>query len=607
MARISIGSEENVFKIHKWLGINENPDGDTQLSPGEAAEMRNFKITRDGNLQLRPGCKTIHAVRSWTGPFRGIWNGKVGDAEHTVFAAGGALYKYDFTTNAAAPILRSGVTVTDAPTFFFGYGGKLYAMNGYEYIEWDGANDAIPVAGYRPLVAVAVPPAGGGTQLEQVNRLNGLRRVWVSPNGSAKVFNLPEKGLASIDYVRIRATGADCAPETYSADLTNGTVTFTAAPASGTNSIEIGYTHPDSFCAQVMSMRFAEIFNGATDNRVFLYGDGTNRAIYSGLDYDGRERADYFPDLNVLDIGTENTPITALIRHYAQLAVFKSDSAYSVQYGTISLSDGRTTAAFYVTPANRIVGNEAPGQVQLVNNSPRTLSDSTVYEWLGYSGFSANLTSDERQSRVISHRVHATLSGMSLRDAYTFNDRERQEYYILQGGTAVVNSYATDTWYIYRDFNFTHLLVVAGALYGCTASGELAHISRRYQGDNGTEIEALWRSGSLAFARDWQKKYAARIFVTMKPETKAQLFVTVRTNRKSEYAPSSVSLGLAGFSDTNFRHWSFGTNRQPQMKRLKLKAKKFSYLQLIFESSSNWSTATVLSAAVRLRYAGDIR
>jgi hypothetical protein len=317
MARVLTGSEESVFKIHKWLGINENPDGDTQLSPGEAAEMRNFKITRDGNLQLRSGYKTIHTERSWTGPVRGIWTGKAGDAEHTVFAAGGELYTSDFAANAATPILRSGVTVTDAPTFFFGYGGRLYAMNGYEYIEWDGAGDAIHAEGYRPLVSVAVPPAGGGTQLEQVNRLNGLRRVWVSPNGSAATFTLPEKGLASVDYIKDRATGADYAPEKYSSSLADGTVTFSAAPTGGTNSLEIGYTHPDSFRAQIVSMRFAEIFNGATDNRVFLYGDGTNRAIYSGLDYDGNERADYFPDLNVLDIGTANTPITALIRHYA--------------------------------------------------------------------------------------------------------------------------------------------------------------------------------------------------------------------------------------------------------------------------------------------------
>jgi hypothetical protein len=287
--------------------------------------------------------------------------------------------------------------------------------------------------------------------------------------------------------------------------------------------------------------------------------------------------------------------------------VFKSDSAYSVQYGAISLADGRTTAAFYVTPANRAVGNEAPGQVQLVDNSPRTLSDSAVYEWRNYSSLTSSLTSDERQSRVISHRVHATLSGMSLRDAYTFNDREQREYYVLQGGTAVVNNYATDTWYIYRDFNFTQLFVAAGALYGCTASGELAYISRRYQSDNGAPIDAFWRSGSLAFERDWKKKCAAKTFVAMKPEAKAQLFVTVRTNRKSEYARRPISLGLAGFSDTDFKHWSFGTNRQPQIKRLKLKAKKFSYFQLIFESNSSWSTATVLSAAVRLRYTGDIR
>ena len=55
MARITGAQNERVFSVQKWLGLNQNPDGDTKLKMGEAASMRNWKVTRDGNLQKRPG------------------------------------------------------------------------------------------------------------------------------------------------------------------------------------------------------------------------------------------------------------------------------------------------------------------------------------------------------------------------------------------------------------------------------------------------------------------------------------------------------------------------------------------------------------------------
>ena len=33
------------------------------------------------------------------------------------------------------------------------------------------------------------------------------------------------------------------------------------------------------------------------DSRIFVYGDGTNRAFHTGVDYDGTPRADYFLSL----------------------------------------------------------------------------------------------------------------------------------------------------------------------------------------------------------------------------------------------------------------------------------------------------------------------
>ncbi|MCL2401955.1 MAG: hypothetical protein FWC90_04860 [Oscillospiraceae bacterium] len=602
MARIQQNPDVSVLRINSWLGVNEHPDGDTELRPGEAAEMVNFRITKDGNLQLRPGMRTVHSARAWQGPIRGVWRGRVKGELVTVFAAGGRIWVFDFGTTEATEITDE--TITDGATTFFGFARKLYIMTGHEYLEWDGENPVRQVEGYRPLISVSRHPSGGGTELEQINKLTGKRRARYSPTDGIRAYQLPERNIKSVDYVRDLADGTDIDADRFTVDLTNGTVTFHFTPANGINTIEIGYTAGTDFRREVEAKRFAEFFNGGADNRVFIYGDESNKALYTGLDSAGNPRADYFPDLNVLDVGTANTPITAMIRHHDRLAVFKTDSAYSVQHGVINLEDGRAVPAFYVSTVNRSIGNAAPGQAELVQNNPRTLFNSAVYEWSNQA--IQTLTNDSRQSRVISRRVHATLRAMNLKNTVTFDDNERQEYYIIEGDVAVVNSYMTDTWFIYRDFDISHLFTVNGGLYGTTRDGDIVSISRSHTSDNGREISARWISGSIAFNRDWQRKFVSRLFVTMKPEAKSFIRAGIRTNRSQQIA-QTVSQGLITFTDANFRHWSFGTNRQPQTRRLRIRANKLTYLQLVFESRSDWSTATILAASMRAMYSGDAR
>jgi len=58
MARIS-GTSGSAYRISRFLGLNEAPDGDTSLKMGEAAEMRNWRVTDAGNLVRRPGTRDI--------------------------------------------------------------------------------------------------------------------------------------------------------------------------------------------------------------------------------------------------------------------------------------------------------------------------------------------------------------------------------------------------------------------------------------------------------------------------------------------------------------------------------------------------------------------
>ena len=595
-----------MFQIKAWGGLNENPDGDTKLKMGEAAAMRNFRITRDGNLQRRPGSGEIYSLLAngaEASPVRGIWSGWVNGKEQLVSACGGKLWRLWDEETGAYIREEIGNISTENEIHFFGFANALYMINGVEYKVWDG-NTLSDVGGYRPLVTVSVPPGGGGETLEQVNKLTGERRCWFSPDGEKSVFQLPEKGLLSLDYVKNLTTGENMAADSYTADLTAGTVTFTGAPGAGTNTIEIGWTMGENFRGEVLSMHWGELYAGTQDTRIFLYGDGSNKALYSGLDYDGKPRADYFPDLNEVAVGDANTPITGMIRHYSRLLCFKTGSAWTIQYGTISMADGLVTEAFYVTPVNRSIGNVAPGQVRLVLNSPRTLHGSDVYEWKNNSSYSSNLTVDERQAKRISDRIYATVRKFELESCYCYDDNWAQEYYICQGGKALVHNYAADAWYYYEDFDAVCMANLHGELLYGTSDGRLMHFSTDYLSNDGRAIDAYWESGSISFGQDYQRKYSAMLWVGVKPESSAEVTVTVQTDRSSSYTEKMITSSLAAFAHANFARWSFATNRKPQMSRLKIKAKKFVFYKLIFRSNTPDTTATILAADIRVRFTG---
>ena len=615
MARIAAKNDITVLKIKAFLGLNENPDGNTTLKPGEMAEMKNFRITKDKHLQIRPGTKTVlslaDALLALGGEsvqadaetrLCGVWRGTVGGGEHILASYGGHIWDVDLEAATA----KDKGTATQDETTFFPFGGKVYLLNGHDYMSWDGGADTTfqTVEGYIPLVQTATTPAGAGTLVESVNRLTGKRRVAFSPDGTAATFQLPEKDIDAV--VAVTVNGA--AVTGYTEDLTAGTVTFSEAPAAGTNTMGITYRKGNGSRGDVTGMRYSELFNGSTDTRVFLYGDGTNRAIYSGIELgSGQPSAEYFPALGEVAVGERNTPVTALVRHYSRLMAYKPNSAWVIQYGTISLEDSSTTAAFYVQPVNRQLGNEAMGQVKLLENNPLTLDVGSVYQWKSNSSYTGYISSNENNAKRISDRVSETMGGFDVGAVRTFNIKCDHEYWFLQGGKALILNYANDSWYIYEDLPFTHLLEVENEKYGFGQDGRVFRFSREYRNDDGAAIDCYAATGAMDFDRDWVLKYSPMIFVAMQPESNARIYVTAESNRKSDYPEKVIAYNLSTFRNVDFGHFSFSTNRKPQVRRAKLKVKKATFYRLIFKSNSASATATVLETDVQLRYAGNVK
>lgn len=64
MATVPTNVQENIYQIKRWKGVNEAQEGEASLEMGEAAIMRNFKVTAGGALQKRGGSQNVAGLLS---------------------------------------------------------------------------------------------------------------------------------------------------------------------------------------------------------------------------------------------------------------------------------------------------------------------------------------------------------------------------------------------------------------------------------------------------------------------------------------------------------------------------------------------------------------
>lgn len=594
MARVISSTGTYAQKIEKFLGLNECETGDALLKMGEAARMENFRVSKEYCLEIRPGTRTV--LTPGASPVRGLWDGNVGGKKVTLCACAGHIW--DITGMLTCVDLGD---LTDDVTEFFGMNGNVYILNGHEYKFWTGSGTIQDVVGYIPVVVTASKPDGGGTTLENYNLLSKYRRQKFSGDGTSTEYHLTEFPIAGVS--KVTANGSDISNFSVSADT--GIITFASAPAKGESNVEVTYYVAKEESALVIGKRWHEFYNGATDTRVFLYGDGTNISLYNGLDENGVSRADYFPALNELQVGTENTPITGMVRHYSRMVVCKPSESYKVEYSTQTLADGSVIAGFFVRPINREIGNEAIGQVRLCDNNPVTLCSGAAYEWkTAYS----TATVDERNAKRISERVESTLKSLNFADCITFDNRWDSEYWIAYGGTALIYNYETDVWYKYTGLpDITGFVLIDNSLYFATSDGRIVLQSHSYRSDDGEIISAIWESGSMDFDYPWKKKWSKELFVGLRSSGSSGITVTAKSDVKGDYYSKNLSILQNGFDNIDFSNFSFDFRSYQKAMRARVRVPRFQLYKLVFSSDSNSNTATVTDVVIMTRMPRKVR
>lgn len=620
-------SDTKMFTVDKFLGLNESADGETELKMGEASRMKNFFVTDAFNLMLRPGAQRVDFDQERTpAPILGSWSGYIGATEYLLlcdFLNGQdrlCLYavengKYVLTCDQSGAL---GLTSRESPLLkIFSFAGKLYVMSRNKTVSYQGTSFAEETA-YIPLVISGATPSGGGTSLENLNLLSAYRRVEYSADGTSTVYALPEEAVSVskvlVDNVDVSGTGS------FSASSHN--YTFSTAPAKGVANVEITYAI-DSATAeknrlQILSCPLVEAYNGATDTRIFVAGDGTNICYYSGVTQDGTPSPLYFPAMNEVAVDISSSPITGLVRHYSKLLVFKPDGTFTITYEAVTLTDGSTVAGFYLRSANRELGNAVLGQVQTVNNYPRTLTKNGVYEWRITTSF----YQDERYATRISGRVEESLRKADIQKIVTCDDSFQKTYYLFLNdteGTVLVNRYDLNrdgVWFTYTGaiFRKVQAAFVCGGKMVFVGEKEAFYLEDSISvdtpvtsGEASTAIPAVWESGFMAFGADFRRKYSSYIYVSLLPENNSELIVTASTDRRDAYTKKTVQSDSFSFEDFNFSTFTFAIGDSPKIQRVRLKVKKFVYYKLIFQVEDFGARATVLGFDQQVRFSSMVK
>ena len=621
-------SSTQMFTVDKFLGINEAADGFTELKMGQASKMKNFLITDGFNLKMRPGVKRMDfSEERDPAPILASWAGFLSEdstQEHLLLVdfAEGKDRIWLYTRNEVGGYTKQyrqdgalGLTSTESHMVkIFAFGGKLWVMSRVNTVSY---TDGIFVVEnpYVPLVIAGATPAGGGTAIENINLLSSLRRIDYSADGEATAYVLPEEARSvvriAVDNVEVTVGDAGAF------DMVSHTFTFKAAPEKGVGNVEITYNtyEPDTEKTRlaILGMPLVEAYNGSTDTRLFVGGNG-NICYYSGVTQYGEATPMYFPALNEAAVDMTGAAVTGLVRHYGKLLVFTRDGTYSLSYEPVTTESGITTAGFYLRSANREFGNDVLGQVRTVKNYPRTITRSGIYEWRITSSY----YQDERYAKRVSDLVQKSFQNAP--DIHRFvtcdNDFDKTYYVFLNddAGTVLVDRYDLaneDIWCIYQGEIFkgvTNAFVFEGNVFFTNGTEVFCFNDTATKdapldlNNEPVSINAVWESGYMDFGADFRRKFSSDIYVSVLPQANSELVITAETDRRNEYNEKTVTGNIFDFGSLDFGNFTFDTSNTPKIHKIRLKAKKFVYYKLIFRVEKDGATATVLSYDQRVRY-----
>lgn len=590
-----------MIKLEPFKGMNLSVTG-TQISNSHSPDMVNFNIDEHGALNKRTGYERIYNSSLGAGKINGIYEYQKSDGSSIFLIAHGTKL-YTQSGSAQPVVLYSGIQNTKVN--FFTMSNKCYIMDGVNFLVYDGTTIA-QVTPYIPTISISKNPAGGGTINEDFNLLGAGFKDSFSGDGTAKDYYLTLKGLDATTVSAVVGTTTINEGSGLTVDRTNGKVSFTTAPAQGTNNVIItAYKTMSGYSDRIKKCIWTTPFGGSNDTRMFASGN-PNMPEYvwrSGL-YDPT----YWPENGFYKLPER---VMGFSKQYDYLIVERPNGKHVVNYQL----DDNGLATFPMKPINDQVGTLASETIQVIENNPVSLSKDGVYMLM------ASNVRDERNVAHISVAIDKRLlNETGLNNAISV-DYDKKYWLALNGNVYVLDyTQKSETnphgeWFIYNNINASCFLEMGGFLYfGSSTTGMVYRFKKsttdaNSYSDDGVAINAYWKSKPLTFDADEFKKYIDSVFLGIKPIGQTSVDLSYESDKNQAVLGGNVPIqfNLFDFNNLDFRNFSFQFSSFPQAVKVKVKAKKITHFQLMIQNNKLNEGLTVLSLAIKYKYQGPIK
>ena len=540
-------------------GMNRR-DVEMKIRDGQSPSMQNVNLDDRGAVTKRRGQTYLFGTSLGSGAINGLYEDLYYGFH--VFAHGTKLYKYEESTDTETEIATG---LTNAIGNFYTFNDVLYYKNG---TDWKAISSSFVVTNaigagstaYIPTLTIGRAPTGGGTAYEQFNLGQPGFKDSFSGTGSATAYTM---SLSGLDATLVTATvGGVAKAETtdFTVNRTTGIVTFSVAPASGTNNVIItAYKTVAGMFDKITKCIYSELYGGGSqDSRIFTCGNDNfkNAYYYTGLTGNTATDATYWPENNYNRIGADTKKIYGWTKLYSKLLAMKEDGIYSITY-----SSG--TVTFPVSVLNSQVGCDMPGSIQIIKNLP-VYGNSKSGLWM----ITSTLIESEKNVNQISGLVNgvknlrAGLLDESVSDLLacsSFDDGRK--YYICVGSKVWAWDYELSpytgtqdslAWFYYTNMNAQNWAYMNREVYyGDRTIGQIVKFQDNLN-DFGLAIDAFWKSKAFDFGiPSWKKTIQGFSYAT-RSGTNTTVTFTLEDDRKVKTKTKTIRTKSFAWDNENF-------------------------------------------------------
>ena len=506
----------------------------------------------------------------------------------------------------------------------FVYDNKLYINDGKNYIYYDGNEvKSVDEIAFIPTTTIARSPSGGGTLYQPVNVLQTKRKNSFLANGTDKAYTLDSSGLDSIE-VKATINGTEKTEGTdFSVNRVTGVVTFNSAPpapsTAGQDNVIITFSKTVAdYSSRIKKCLISCIF----DNRVFFSGNNSfPNALFNSMLNDPT----YVSDLAYYQDGSDNIPITSILRVGDSILVIKSDDQQDavVYYHTPKdIESGDTEDTIYPTKQ----GLAGIGCISMWG-SKNFLDEPVFISRLGLECFTKLNLGLERSIEHKSSMVDTKLVNepdlenicleqwrgylLCLINGHIYLADNRQKY--LNKGTQQ-QEYEWFYWDNIGDIvndefkKATLLKSYDDNLFFGTENGVVAKFTDKIYNDNGRTIYCQWETPCDSFesenhVKTTNKKGGIANFKAI-PGSACKLKEKTNKSEEKEIARFIAS----GFSYENFSYTDFSYNTAQKMSmNYKIKEKKWQNISLIFYSDESNKPFGIFNAVLEAFVGGYVK